>query len=88
MKNIDDSEFTQLRFKKNYIGYKSWNSTSAECFLNKCNCSICSNSKYCNSLEWHKNPYNIANIKYAVLMTYANIGDKGIDRYCTKLAQN
>lgn len=68
--------------------YQSWNASTAECFHQKLNCNCCPSRKDCQLQVMYKNPYNIRNMKYAVLMTYANIGEKGIDRYYEKLAKS
>lgn len=75
-------------FLKTAKSYQTWNTITAECYNNKMKCSICCNREECSIEAIHQNPYKIANIKYAVLMTYANIGDHGIDLYLTKLDKN
>ena len=75
-------------FNKSAKSFQSWNATTAECYMNKLNCDKCPSKKNCQIEVMYKNPYNIPNIKYAVLMTYSNIGTKGIGRYFTKLEKN
>ena len=75
-------------FKRTAREYQSWNTLTAECYKNKMHCANCSNVNSCTEFEWVRNPYNIRNIKYAVLMTYSNIGAKGIELYFAKLAKN
>lgn len=75
-------------FQKKARSFQSWNATTAECYNHKLICNNCPNKQSCQTKVIHRNPYHIQNIKYAVLMTYANIGENGIDRYCTKLAKS
>lgn len=87
-KTKDKKDYIAPVFRKTARSYQAWNATTAECFRNKLCCSKCPNREDCQIQVMYQNPYNIQNIKYAVLMTYANIGENGIDLYFTKLAKN
>ena len=60
--------------------YQKWNNTTATCFHYKMNCKICSNIEACK-LSDDDNKYRIKQVKFSTLMTYANIGIKGLSRY-------
>lgn len=83
-----NKQIVQPAFSQTARSFQSWNATTAECYINKLNCNKCPSKKDCQIKVMHKNPYNIPNVKYAVLMTYANIGTEGIELYFTKLAKN
>lgn len=61
--------------------YKRWNETTAMCYQNKTDCSKCFNNKFCEINKINNNPYRIRQIKYATLMTYANLGEEGLERF-------
>lgn len=59
--------------------YQRWNRTTLTCLKHKMTCEDCPLDSTCNTIEpWYKNPYGIHNIKYATMMTYKNIGLKGL----------
>ena len=60
--------------------YQKWNNTTATCFHYKTNCEICPNAEACE-LSNDDNKYQIKQIKFSTLMTYANIGKKGLNKY-------
>lgn len=55
--------------------YQRWNETTLRCYRQKMKCKTCLNKWACDmSDDWY-NPYHIERqVKYATLMTYANIG--------------
>ena len=60
--------------------FKRWNYTTACCFKYKTKCADCPNCIVCEMYsDLGKNKYNIHPIKYATLMTYSNIGVKGLE---------
>jgi len=54
--------------------YQKWNNTTALCYWRKMECKGCPNSLACGVNKENKNRYRIKQIKFAVLMTYTNIG--------------
>ena len=60
--------------------FQRWNYTTACCFKFKTHCENCPNSLVCKLYaDSSKNTYNIHPIKFAMLMTYANIGIEGLN---------
>ena len=55
-----------------------WNFTTACCFKYKTNCEICPNQIVC---EKFKKENAIHPVKYATMMTYRNIGTKGLNNF-------
>ena len=60
--------------------YQKWNATTAICFYYKMCCNKCPNQEACKLSE-NSNKYNIKQVKFATLMTYANLGLHGLKRY-------
>lgn len=60
--------------------YQKWNGTTATCYHYHMICKNCPNEETCK-LSDVTNRYRIRQVKYATLMTYANIGKKGLERY-------
>lgn len=67
-------------YDRNSELYQKWNSTTALCFINKTKCEECINAHACNGKK-NENPYFIKPIKYATLMTYANCGTNGLEKF-------
>ena len=61
--------------------YQKWNGTTATCYYYKMICKHCPNERTCKQMSDKMNRYGIRQVKYATLMTYANIGKKGLERY-------
>lgn len=60
--------------------FQKCNYTTACCFKYKTNCADCPNRVVCELYsEASKNEYHIHPIKFAMLMTYANIGLEGLE---------
>ena len=56
-----------------------WTETTRTCYKHKMICDGCPNAENCKIGDsWHfygrKNPYNMRNVRYAVLETIKNIG--------------
>lgn len=66
--------------KRNHSQYEHWNRTAADCYYHKMNCSKCNNYEICKK-GGYSNEYNILQMKYALLMIYANNGTKGLEKY-------
>lgn len=66
--------------KRKDKGFKYWNYTTATCFKHKTQCNDCPNNLVCKMYSnIGKNTYKIHPVKFATLMTYSNIGVKGLD---------
>ena len=60
--------------------FQKWNYTTACCFKYKTHCIDCPNRVVCEMYsDSSKNSYHIHPIKFAMLMTYANIGTEGLE---------
>lgn len=60
--------------------FQNWNYTTACCFKFKTHCEYCPNRVVCKLYsDSSSNPYKIHPIKYAMLMTYSNIGTEGLN---------
>ena len=69
---------------KNNSLYQKWNALTATCYRNKMNCKTCWERGACQlgrDNNESKNKYNMLPIKYVTLMTYANVGKKGLEKY-------
>ena len=60
--------------------YRRWNKTTALCYTRHMACKGCPNREICMSHPIN-NRYHIPQIKYAVLMTFAQIGTKNLKYY-------
>lgn len=67
--------------------YQKWNHTTATCFYYKMICKNCPNQDVC-MLGNASNQYHIKQTKYSVLMTFANVGKKGLKRYLLEEREN
>jgi hypothetical protein len=55
--------------------YQHWNNTTLTCFRRKMTCKGCPNEWACNMNYSWCNPYKLKRqVKFATLMTYANVG--------------
>ena len=60
--------------------FQKWNYTTACCFKYKTHCIDCPNHVVCELYsDSSSNSYHIHPIKFAMLMTYANIGTEGLE---------
>lgn len=60
--------------------FQKWNYTTACCFKFKTHCVDCPNNVVCKLYaDASSNTYKIHPIKFATLMTYANIGTEGLN---------
>ena len=67
--------------KKDFSGqyiYQRWNYTTACCFKYKTKCVLCPNNIVC---EGFKKEGQMHPMKYATMMTYRNIGTKGLNNF-------
>lgn len=55
--------------------YIHWNNLTKTCYKQNMICENCPNKLICSIKPWNINPYNIKNIKYAVLKTLENVGE-------------
>ena len=69
------------RNQQEYPLYQKWNATTALCFHNNMICENCSGIDACSKGKQFPNEFNLKNVKFATLMTYRNIGKKGLGRY-------
>lgn len=69
------------RTDKNDEIFQKWNATTASCFYHKMQCHKCPNEWACKMNDDKYNIYRIAQVKYATLMTYTNLGKKGLHRF-------
>ena len=69
------------RSAQDYPSYYKWNATTALCFHNNMICNNCASKDACRRGEQLPNEFNLKNVKFATLMTYRNIGKKGLERY-------
>jgi len=58
--------------------YMRWNYTTACCFKYKTQCNECPNQLVCSKFE---NEDEMHPMKYATMVTFRNIGRKGLDRF-------
>lgn len=58
--------------------YDRWNFTTACCFKYKTKCVLCPNQLVCKDF---KKENEIHPVKLATMLTYANIGKKGLERF-------
>lgn len=54
--------------------YQKWNNTTLNCYYHNMCCKSCSNDWACKLNKENFNKYHIKQVKFATLMTYANIG--------------
>lgn len=54
--------------------YQRWNETTRCCYLHNMTCKGCPNDFACNCNQENINKYHLRQVKFATLMTYANIG--------------
>lgn len=59
--------------------YRKWNDLTRACYNRHCVCLGCENRAICNVRPMSINPLNMKPVKYAVLMTYKNIGKEGLE---------
>jgi hypothetical protein len=61
--------------------YQHWNKTTAMCYFRNMVCDGCMNDYACRMNRDNFNTYYVRQVKFATLMTYANIGAPKKDLY-------